>query len=395
MKNKSDYLRLISTVMSALLVFVSLIAILVYVFSNGIKTLSWKLITSDYYEEIHIVKCSELKKEFTNPQIENTYFSKKYGIALKDDLTIEGNKCITVAYVSIDSPFNNIKEIDQNVYAVKTNDIVDILMGTNNENNDIYCDYKSGAEEFAKKMDEAINIDYLQFKKMGGGIRGSLITTLYLIFFSLLFSIPLGICGAIYLVLYAKEGKFKTIISSMIDSTSGIPSIIFGFVGMIVFIPIVSLVSHRNDYSIIAGALTMTLILLPVIIKTTCEALTVVPKEYMENSLALGASKTQSIFKVILPNALPGILTSVILSIGRIIGESAALIFVMGTFIKDDVKLLNGATSLSLHIFSLTKADVPNYNVACAISIIILIIVFTLNIIVKIINVKINKKRGL
>lgn len=139
----------------------------------------------------------------------------------------------------------------------------------------------------------------------------------------------------------------------------------------------------------------MAIILLPTIVKTTSEALHVVPKEYMENSLALGASKTQTIFKVILPNAIPGILTAAILSIGRVIGESAALIFVMGTFIKDNVSLLNGATSLSLHIYSLTKAEVPNYNVACAISLIILLVVFSMNLIVKIINKHIIKKRGI
>lgn len=395
MINKKDIFKLLSTILSAFLVFLALLAILVYIFSNGIKSLSWKLLTSDYYEEVHVVKTSQTSKTYTNPNLNDSFFSNKYGIALKDDVTIEGNKCVLVSYVSVDSLFTNIKEIDQNIYNIEVNDIIDIMIGTDINNEDLYCDTKVGAEQFAKMLDKAVAIDYLQLKKMGGGIRGSLIATLLLIIFSLLFSIPLGIGGAIYLVLYAKEGKFKTIISSMIDSTSGIPSIIFGFVGMIVFIPIVSLVSKRNDYSILAGALTMTIILLPVIVKTTSEALTVVPREYMENSLALGASKTQTIFKVILPNALPGILTSVILSIGRIIGESAALIFVMGTFIKDDINLLNGATSLSLHIYSLTKAEVPNYNVACAISLMILFIVFTLNLIVKVINVRICKKRGI
>lgn len=395
MINKKDIFKLLSTILSAFLVFLALLAILVYIFSNGIKSLSWKLLTSDYYEEVHVVKTSQTSKTYTNPNLNDSFFSNKYGIALKDDVTIEGNKCVVVSYVSVDSLFTNIKEIDQNIYNIEVNDIIDIMIGTDMNNEDLYCDTKVGAEQFAKMLDKAVSIDYLQLKKMGGGIRGSLIATLLLIIFSLLFSIPLGIGGAIYLVLYAKEGKFKTIISSMIDSTSGIPSIIFGFVGMIVFIPIVSLVSKRNDYSILAGALTMTIILLPVIVKTTSEALTVVPREYMENSLALGASKTQTIFKVILPNALPGILTSVILSIGRIIGESAALIFVMGTFIKDDINLLNGATSLSLHIYSLTKAEVPNYNVACAISLMILFIVFTLNLIVKVINVRICKKRGI
>ena len=100
----------------------------------------------------------------------------------------------------------------------------------------------------------------------------------------------------------------------------------------------------------------MTIILLPIIVKTTSESLSTVPSNYMNGSLALGASKTQTIFKVILPNALPGILSSTLLSIGRIIGESAALIFVMGTLIEDSIKIFSGATSLSLHIWSIIKS---------------------------------------
>lgn len=395
MKNKKDIVRLIPTLLSSLLVFFLLVGILVYIFSNGIKYLSFKLLTSDYYEEVHLVKAEQNNKEYTNPNLNDSYFSSKYGIALKDSTTIEGNKCVIVTYIALDSVFINARELDQNYYTVQINDMIDVMIGVDLHNNDLYCDSKHGAQEFVNVLDQATAISYLQFKKMGGGIRGSLIATFLLIIFSILFAMPLGIGGAIYLVLYAKEGKLKTIISSMIDSTSGIPSIIFGFVGMIVFIPVVSLISHKNDYSILAGSLTMAIILLPTIVKTTSEALHVVPKEYMENSLALGASKTQTIFKVILPNAIPGILTAAILSIGRVIGESAALIFVMGTFIKDNVSLLNGATSLSLHIYSLTKAEIPNYNVACAISLIILLVVFSMNLIVKIINKRISKKRGI
>lgn len=395
MKNKKDIVRLIPTVLSSLLVFFLLVGILVYIFSNGFKYLSVKLLTSDYYEEVHLVRADQNNKKYTNPNLNDSYFSTKYGIALKDSTTIEGAKCVIVTYIALDSVFINVRELDKNLYTVQINDMIDVMIGVDWYNNDLYCDSKQGAQEFVNVLDQAKTISYLQFKKMGGGIRGSLIATLLLIVFSILFAMPLGIGGAIYLVLYAKEGKLKTVISSMIDSTSGIPSIIFGFVGMIVFIPIVSLISHKNDYSILAGSLTMAIILLPTIVKTTSEALHVVPKEYMENSLALGASKTQTIFKVILPNAIPGILTAAILSIGRVIGESAALIFVMGTFIKDNVSLLNGATSLSLHIYSLTKAEVPNYNVACAISLIILLVVFSMNLIVKIINKHIIKKRGI
>ncbi|MGN1278217.1 MAG: ABC transporter permease subunit, partial [Candidatus Onthovivens sp.] len=139
----------------------------------------------------------------------------------------------------------------------------------------------------------------------------------------------------------------------------------------------------------------MTIILLPIIVKTTSESLSTVPSNYMNGSLALGASKTQTIFKVILPNALPGILSSTLLSIGRIIGESAALIFVMGTSIEDSINIFSGATSLSLHIWSITKSENPNYEIASAISIIILLLVFAMSVSVKIVNYRVMKKRGI
>ena len=179
----------------------------------------------------------------------------------------------------------------------------------------------------------------------------------------------------------------------MIDMISGIPSIIFGFCGAVIFIPFVSLFG-ASGYSILAGAFTMAIVLLPTIIKTTQEALLVVPKHYMMGSLSLGASKTQTVFKVILPNALPGILTAILLSVGRIIGESAALIFVMGTAIKDNISLLDGATTLSVHIWSITRGEAPNYDTACAISIIILIVVFLISTAVKVISSRLKKKMG-
>jgi phosphate transport system permease protein len=138
----------------------------------------------------------------------------------------------------------------------------------------------------------------------------------------------------------------------------------------------------------------MTIVLLPTIVKTSAEAIKVVPTDYVAASLALGASKTQTIFKVVLPNALPGLLTAVLLAIGRIIGESAALLFVLGTSIEDFPRMFDGSTSLSLHIWSLTQAEVPNFAAACSISMIILLVVFVLSILVKITWHFYTKKRG-
>ena len=135
-----------------------------------------------------------------------------------------------------------------------------------------------------------------------------------------------------------------------------------------------------------AGALTLVVIILPVVIKATESALSVVPKSYKEGSLALGATKTQTIFKIMLPNALPGILSGAILSVGRVIGESAALIFAMGTFIGDKISITGRSTSLAVHIWSVMGGEIPNVNLASTIAIIILIVVLALNMSVKVIT---------
>ena len=250
---------------------------------------------------------------------------------------------------------------------------------------------KDDASDVAKKFDKAISITNLSLSTDGGGIRGSLVATFLLILITLIISLPIGICAAIYLSVYAKKNKFTDILESMIDMTGGVPSIIFGLVGVIIFIPILNNLIASDGVSLMAGALTLSIMLLPVIIKTTKEAIDVIPKSLSQASLALGASQTQTTFKIILPNAIPGILTSTLLCIGRIIGESAALIFVVGSQVQDNVSVNKGATTLATHIWNLLGGENPNYQLACAISIVILTMVLILNIIVKIIVKKLNK----
>jgi len=165
---------------------------------------------------------------------------------------------------------------------------------------------------------------------IGGGCRGSIISTLYMIGLTLLFALPLGIGCAIYLQEYAKENKISRAIKNLIVATSGIPSIIFGLAGAIIFIPIVNSTAGSNGGSIISGALTLSAMLLPVIVSNTEAAIKAMPTTYKPASLALGASQSQTTFKVILPGSLPGILTGTLLSVRRIIGESAALIYASG-----------------------------------------------------------------
>ena len=388
----ADFFRYGSATFSMLFSLIVLFGILIYIFSVGSKRFSLRLFTADYEQTLYTVSVDSSDQRYTDPGIKNSFFSSRYGVCLEDGVTLDGQPCIKMVYIASGSPFTMVtKKEDQKKMALSLNLELDVLMGKNKDGRLLIADASDGAKVYAEILDQAVRITSLQCKQEGGGIRGSLVATLLLIGTTLLIALPLGIGAAIYLVEYAKEGKIKRILWGMIDLTSGIPSIIFGFCGAIIFIPFVSAVFHTEGYSILAGSLTMTLILLPTIIKTTAEALQVIPDHYRMASLALGASKTQTVFKIMIPSALPGILTATLLSIGRIIGESAALIFVMGTNICDQVHLLQAATSLSLHIWSITRGDVPNYETACAVSMIILMVVFVLSLGVKLLSKRMNK----
>jgi phosphate transport system permease protein len=139
--------------------------------------------------------------------------------------------------------------------------------------------------------------------------------------------------------------------------------------------------------------MTLAVILLPVIIRTTEESLRVVPNDYRYASLALGASKTQTTFKVVVPNALPGILASTLLAIGRIVGESAALIFAVGSIIRDEITLTDKSTSLAVHIYSMMTDEPANIALSSTIALIILMIVFVLNLLIKFISYRFMKGR--
>ena len=155
----------------------------------------------------------------------------------------------------------------------------------------------------------------------------AIVTTVYITLLSLLMAVPVGIFSAIYLVEYAKRGsRLVKIIRTTTETLQGIPSIVYGLFGYIFFV-----ITLGWSYSLIAGAVTLAIMILPLIIRTTEEALISVPDSYREGSFGLGAGKLRTVFRIILPCAVPGILAGVILAIGRIVGESAALIFTAGT----------------------------------------------------------------
>lgn len=372
---------------------IMLALIFVFIFSQGSSLLSFDLIRENYNSANMTLKYeNELDITYDYQEKENEYFSSRWGIALTNGTNLEGEKAIVISYVHKLSPFCKMTDVSTNKYIkVEVGQYINKGILLDDDDNIMTITKSESAKSVKEKLNNAQKITNISIQAKGGGIKGSLIATLLLIGLTLLFSLPIGICAAMYLSIYAKTGKFKTILESLIDMTGGIPSIIFGLIGVIIFIPVFNKIISSNGLSILSGAATLTIMLLPIIIKTTKEAIDSIPKSLYTASLALGASETQTTFKIILPNAIPGILTSALLCIGRIIGESAALIFVMGSQVNDEVSINKGGTTLATHIWNLISGENPNYKLACAISIVIMLVVLTLNILVKIIGKKLNK----
>ncbi len=387
-----DILANVVTYIASSISMVILAGILIYVFVTGSSTLNFKMITSDYYETPYFATVvGDTSNTFELKDGDGNYYSLVWGVGLKDSKDLEGNSCVTISYIDEASPFKNVQpQSGTDKLVVKTGQMIKRIQLETSDGNVILTP-KLGAESMAHKLDEGTKINELYYATMGGGIRGSLLSTIYLILTTLVIALPIGVIAAVYLANYAKENKITKILRALIDMIAGVPSIIFGLIGVIIFIPFVSSMSHKSGGSLLAGALTLAVMLLPVIIKNTEEAIRNIPKGYKMSALALGASETQTTFKVILPNAIPGILTAVLLSIGRIIGESAALIFVMGTAIQDKITLTEGSTTLAVHIWTVLSGENPNYAQASAISIIILAVVLILNILVKLVCKKLNR----
>ena len=222
------------------------------------------------------------------------------------------------------------------------------------------------------------------------GIAGNIVNTLYIIILTLLIATPIGVGSAIYLNEYAKPGKIVRLIEFTTETLSGIPSIIFGLFGMVFFGTTLGL-----GYSILTGALTLTLTLmvLPLITRNTQEALKTVPATYRSGALGIGATKWYMIRTILLPSAMPGIITGIILAIGRIVGESAALLFTAGsgyllpkTFAGFFKKIFESGGTLTIQLYlSMSKAQ---YDAAFGIAAVLLIIVLFINLLTKILAKK-------
>lgn len=209
------------------------------------------------------------------------------------------------------------------------------------------------------------------------GILPMIINTLYMVVLTLLIATPIGLSTALYLTQYAKQGRMVRSIRFACEILAGIPSIIFGLVGAALFSDALGF-----GYSILSGSLTMTIMIMPTLIRTSEEAILSVPTSYQEGALALGAGRLRVIFNIILPSAMPGILTAIILSMARIVGESAALIFTLGMAYAMPTDFLGhimeSGRTLTLHLYALFSVG-KDINQSFATAAVLLVIVFILN----------------
>ena len=220
------------------------------------------------------------------------------------------------------------------------------------------------------------------------GILPNIVNTVYIILVAMVIVLPLGVGAAIYLTEYAENRRVSALIEFAAETLTGIPSILFGLVGMLIFVQLLGL-----GAGILAGGLTLVIMILPTVLRTTQESLKTVPQAYREGALALGAGKWRMIRTVVLPNAIDGIVTGCILAIGRITGESAALLFTAGF----GLKLLGFAEALQSSAASLTVAlyiyasEEGKFDVAFSIAVILICITLIINLAASLVGKKVRK----
>jgi len=360
-----------------------LIIIVGFIFSNGWSLISAEFLTRDANDTLRIVHF-----ESDSPVVANSITIHESNILEIDSLglTLELDETygIRIREVSSGSPARSALDNADQIFPVRRGQI---LEGINADR----IDSNTSFTELAMLFDDYSDFTF-RIRQLGGGIFPMLVSTLMLIFTTLVIATPISLLAAIYMVEYARQGKIVNTIRFAIEILAGLPSVVHGLFGMLFFAGMLGL-----GRSILTAALTMTILLMPIMIRATEEALKTVPISYREASLALGANKIQTIRKVILPSALPGITVGIILSIGRIVGESAALLFTLGTFarlpqnpVTGNLSILEAGATMTLRAF-IEVQEFGNIEMASAIGIVILVIVFTLNMCSKLIAKKFGK----
>jgi len=352
-----------------------LVVIMGFILYKGIPGIHAGFLTRQWDDKTTFVMVTPLENE---EAVKENNLVGKLGITLET-----ADKGFLVKKIEKNSPVKEATNLKKAPYPVKEGDIITDVNKTKLDGLTL--------EEGINLLSQADGELRLKVRRPGGGILPMLVTTFYIIVLSLAIAAPIGISSAIYLNEYAKPGRILRLIRFAIQNLAGIPSIIYGLFGMLVFVRLL-----KMEYSILAGSLTLSILLLPTIISTTEEALKEIPKAYRDSSYGLGATKIQTIGRIILPGALPGILVAVILSIGRIVGESAALIWTAGTVAQIPSALIGnkaGGATLTTKMYWLIK-ETGNLESASSIAVVLLVLIIVLNLISKRITKVFLRKRG-
>lgn len=226
----------------------------------------------------------------------------------------------------------------------------------------------------------------LHYTSENASLMPALVNTVSMTLLSLIIAVPLGIFAAIFLVEYAKRGnKFMGIIRLTTETLSGIPSIVYGLFGLLFFVNTLGW-----GFSLLAGAFTLSIMILPLIMRTTEEALKAVPDSFREGSFGLGAGKLRTVFRIVLPSAIPGILAGVILAIGRIVGETAALMYTAGTVANIPSSVMGSGRTLAVHMYNLASEGLY-MDQAYATAVVLLILVVGINALSSVIAKRLTK----
>lgn len=226
----------------------------------------------------------------------------------------------------------------------------------------------------------------LHYTSENASLMPALINTIIMTLLSLLVAVPFGIFSAIFLVEYAGRGnRFIGVIRLTTETLSGIPSIVYGLFGMLFFVN-----TLEWGFSLLAGAFTLSIMILPLIMRTTEEALKAVPDTYREGSFGVGAGKLRTVFRIVLPSAIPGILAGVILAVGRIVGETAALIYTAGTVAKVPSSVMGSGRTLAVHMYNLSSEGLY-MDQAYATAVVLLVLVVGINTLSSVVARKLTK----
>lgn len=220
----------------------------------------------------------------------------------------------------------------------------------------------------------SLDLFSLKYSSSNQSMLPSIINTVYLTALTLLLSVPIGIFSAIYLAEYSRKNSFFVKIINIANETlSGIPSIVYGLFGFLAFV-----ISKKWGYSLLAGVITLAIMVLPLIIRTSQEAMLGVDNTFREASYGLGVGKLRTVFKIVLPSAMPGILSGIILAIGRIVGETAALIYTAGTVPEAATKLTSSSRTISVHLYCLLNEGLYTKQ-AYATAVVLIVFVVIIN----------------